>query len=204
MSAMLLNMRHAPVACSKPCNAPKCLPVATRRMRLASRKASIYEGSSIFSSAVGIQVVPRSRAALQTVCAKKYVGDLSKSDLEGKTVLVRADLNVPLDKNQKITDDTRIRAAVPTLKYLVSNGAKVLLTSHLVRQGRGLQDRGHAHCMRWHQPVCLQWAMHDGCMRELFVMLPSKDLNVSLKYILVLLPASLRVTPPVAGANEHL
>lgn len=47
-------------------------------------------------------------------------------------VLVRADLNVPLDKNQKITDDTRIRAAIPTLKYLIENGARVQLTSHLV------------------------------------------------------------------------
>ena len=158
-STMLLNKMRAPVACSKPCNAPKCMPV--RRMRhFSSRKASIYAGSSIFSSAVGTQVLPRSRAALQTVCAKKYVGDLSKSDLEGKTVLVRADLNVPLDKNQKITDDTRIRAAVPTLKYLVSNGAKVLLTSHLVSQGRGLQERDHAHRMRWHQHECL----HVLCM----------------------------------------
>lgn len=49
-----------------------------------------------------------------------------------------ADLNVPLDKEQKITDDTRIRAAVPTLKYLLDKGAKVLLTSHLVRVGRSL------------------------------------------------------------------
>jgi 3-phosphoglycerate kinase len=49
-------------------------------------------------------------------------------------VLVRADLNVPLDKNQKITDDTRIRAAIPTLKYLTENGARVLLTSHLVNR----------------------------------------------------------------------
>jgi 3-phosphoglycerate kinase len=54
--------------------------------------------------------------------------------LQGKRVLVRADLNVPMDAEQKITDDTRIRAAVPTLKYLVDNGAKVLLTSHLVRR----------------------------------------------------------------------
>ena len=45
---------------------------------------------------------------------------------------VRADLNVPLDKDLNITDDTRIRAAIPTLKYLTENGAKVLLTSHLV------------------------------------------------------------------------
>ena len=47
---------------------------------------------------------------------------------------VRADLNVPLDKDLNITDDTRIRAAIPTLKYLTDNGAKVLLTSHLVRR----------------------------------------------------------------------
>lgn len=48
------------------------------------------------------------------------------------TLQVRADLNVPLDKDLNITDDTRIRAAIPTLKYLSENGAKVLLTSHLV------------------------------------------------------------------------
>lgn len=61
------------------------------------------------------------------------VGDLTKADLEGKRVLVRSDLNVPMDKaTGAITDDTRIRAACPTLKYLSDNGAKILLTSHLV------------------------------------------------------------------------
>lgn len=65
--------------------------------------------------------------------AKKSVGDLKESDLKGKRVFVRADLNVPLDENQNITDDTRIRAAVPTIKYLIGNGAKVILTSHLGR-----------------------------------------------------------------------
>ena len=74
------------------------------------------------------------RKALRVAAAKKSVGDLTKADLEGKRVFVRADLNVPLDKSTgAITDDTRIRAAVPTLKYLLDNGAKVLLTSHLVR-----------------------------------------------------------------------
>jgi len=53
---------------------------------------------------------------------------------------VRADLNVPLDKDLNITDDTRIRAAIPTLKYLLDNGARVLLTSHLVRP-RGASQR---------------------------------------------------------------
>ncbi|KZV51265.1 phosphoglycerate kinase, chloroplastic-like [Dorcoceras hygrometricum] len=65
--------------------------------------------------------------------AKKSVGDLASADLKGKKVFVRADLNVPLDENQKITDDTRIRAAVPTIKHLISNGAKVILSSHLGR-----------------------------------------------------------------------
>jgi phosphoglycerate kinase len=72
---------------------------------------------------------------------KLSVSDLKKSDLEGKRVLVRADLNVPLDKNQKITDDTRIRAAIPTLKYLIENGAKVQLTSHLGRPKDGPEDK---------------------------------------------------------------
>ena len=64
--------------------------------------------------------------------AKKSVGDLSDSDLKGKKVLVRCDLNVPLAEG-KITDDTRIRGSIPTIEYLVENGAKVLVTSHLVR-----------------------------------------------------------------------
>lgn len=74
----------------------------------------------------------RSARGFVVSMAKKSVGDLSPSDLKGKRVFVRADLNVPLDENQNITDDTRIRAAVPTIMHLISNGAKVILSSHLV------------------------------------------------------------------------
>merc|ERR1719460_3395933 len=71
---------------------------------------------------------------------KKSVGDLTGADLKGKRVLVRCDLNVPLD-GKTITDDTRIRASVPTIKYLVDNGAKVLLSSHLGRPKDGPEDK---------------------------------------------------------------
>jgi phosphoglycerate kinase len=63
---------------------------------------------------------------------KKTVANLSASDLSGKRVFVRADFNVPIDGG-KITDDTRIRAALPTIQDLTSKGAKVILSSHFGR-----------------------------------------------------------------------
>lgn len=71
---------------------------------------------------------------------KKSVGDLTESQLRGKRVLVRCDLNVPLEKGV-ITDDTRIRGSIPTIAYLVSKGAKVLLTSHLGRPKGGYEAK---------------------------------------------------------------
>lgn len=67
------------------------------------------------------------------IVSKKTVANLSSSDVSGKRVLVRADFNVPLNEQQQITDDTRIRAALPTIQDLTSKGAIVVLVSHLGR-----------------------------------------------------------------------
>lgn len=61
---------------------------------------------------------------------KKTIEDI---DVKGKKVLARCDFNVPLDENGNITDTKRIDAAMPTIKYLLNNGAKLILCSHLGR-----------------------------------------------------------------------
>ena len=64
---------------------------------------------------------------------KKTIEALNKNQLEGKRVLVRVDFNVPLNEELEITNDIRIKAALPTIKYLMSHKAKVVLMSHLGR-----------------------------------------------------------------------
>ena len=62
--------------------------------------------------------------------AKKTIEDIQ---VKGKKVLVRCDFNVPMDENKVITDENRLRGALPTIKYLMEHGAKVILCSHLGR-----------------------------------------------------------------------
>jgi len=72
--------------------------------------------------------------------AKKSIEDLSDAELKGKRVLVRCDVNVPLD-GKTITDDTRIRSSIPTIEYLTSKGAIVTVCSHLGRPKSGPEDK---------------------------------------------------------------
>lgn len=110
------------------CQPARSLAFAAGDARLAVHVASRCRQAS----------TARGTRAMATM-AKKSVGDLTEADLEGKRVFVRADLNVPLDENQNITDDTRIRAAIPTIQYLISKGAKVILSSHLVSSRFSIQ-----------------------------------------------------------------
>lgn len=69
---------------------------------------------------------------------KKSIRDI---EVQGKRVIVRVDFNVPLDNDRNITDDKRIVGALPTIKYLVENGAKTILVSHLGRPKDGFEDK---------------------------------------------------------------
>jgi phosphoglycerate kinase len=69
-----------------------------------------------------------------TASSRKYtLGDLRPADVAGRRVLVRVDYNVPLDENFEVTDDTRIRATLPTLRWLIDAGARIVLLAHFGR-----------------------------------------------------------------------
>lgn len=69
---------------------------------------------------------------------KKTIRDI---DIKGKRLIIRVDFNVPLDDKLNITDDTRIRAAIPTIKYALEAGASIILMSHLGRPDGKVVDK---------------------------------------------------------------
>ncbi len=76
----------------------------------------------------------------------KYIDEV---DIKGKTVFIRVDFNVPLDQNRNITDDTRIRAVLPTINFCLEGNAKVILASHLGRpEGQRLEEYSMAPVAR--------------------------------------------------------
>ena len=90
---------------------------------------------------------------------KKTIKDI---DVSGKRVLLRVDFNVPLDDNGVITDDTRIKLELPTIKYLLQNGAKVIICSHL---GRPNGERNNKYSL---MPVA-KYLVNELLGRVLFV-----------------------------------
>jgi len=76
----------------------------------------------------------------------KYIDEI---DIKGKTLFIRVDLNVPLDRYRNITDDTRIRAILPTVNYCLEGDAKVILASHMGRpDGKRMEEYSMAPVAR--------------------------------------------------------
>src|SRR5688572_9533867 len=62
-------------------------------------------------------------------------------NFSGKKALIRVDFNVPLDEKYQITDDTRMRATIPTIKKVISDGGSVILMSHFGRPKKGPEEK---------------------------------------------------------------
>lgn len=74
---------------------------------------------------------------------------LQKINIKGKRVLVRVDFNVPIDEDMRITDDSRIRQSVPTIKYILESGATAVLMSHMGRpDGKRVDSLSLTPCAR--------------------------------------------------------
>jgi phosphoglycerate kinase len=70
-----------------------------------------------------------------------YFQNIADLNLNGKKVFIRSDLNVPVDECGNITDDSRIKASLPTITHAIKNGAFVMVTSHLGRPNEGFLDK---------------------------------------------------------------
>ena len=103
---------------------------------------------------------------------KKTVRDLSDAQIRGKRALLRVDFNVPLDEDGRITDDTRIRAALPTIELLLERGARPIILSHLGR------PKGKPEPKYSLQPVSTRLGELTGCK---VIFIESTDSDEALK-----------------------
>lgn len=120
-------------------------------------------------------------------------------DIQGKRVLVRVDFNVPLDSELKITDDTRIQAALPTINHILSQGGSVVLMSHLGRPKSGPEAKYSLSCLVNHLTICLGLDVQftNDCVGE-----ESHRKSSSLKAGEVLLLENLRFYSEEKQGNE--
>merc|ERR1719281_954265 len=114
---------------------------AVNKSGLAPKMSHISTGGGASLELLEGKVLPGVAALDEKVEIKKSVEYLSEADLKGKKVLIRCDLNVPLNADLEITDETRITASIPTIEYLCSKGAKVLACSHLGRPKDGPEEK---------------------------------------------------------------
>ncbi|OGS19899.1 MAG: phosphoglycerate kinase [Elusimicrobia bacterium RIFOXYA2_FULL_40_6] len=117
---------------------------------------------------------------------KKTIKDVN---LKGKRVIVRVDFNVPLDANLNITDDTRIRETLPTIKYLKGEGARIILMSHLGRpKGKPVDKYSLKPCAtRLSELLKQEVKMAPGCIDQ-----ETKKLAMNLQSGEILLLENLR------------
>lgn len=93
--------------------------------------------------------------------------NIEQVNFEGKRVIVRVDFNVPLDDNFNITDDTRIRAAMPTINKVINDGGKLILMSHLGRPKKNPDEKFSLnHIVKYlSQVICKEVIFADDCMK---------------------------------------
>ena len=129
---------------------------------------------------------------------KKTVKDY---ELQGKKVLLRVDFNVPVDDAGQITNDTRIRAALPTIEYIVKQGGSVILTSHFGRPKGKVQDKFRLAAVATRVEECLG---HSIFYSKEFVGEESRKLATSLKPGQVLLLENSRFHPGEEANDPNL
>ena len=95
------------------------------------------------------------------------MANIEQVNFEGKRVIVRVDFNVPLDENFNITDDTRIRAAMPTINKVINDGGKLILMSHLGRPKKNPDEKFSLnHIVKYlSQVICKEVIFADDCMK---------------------------------------